>query len=138
MSHQDRQFLIHNRSAAYFMSRSFETLEPIKDRFDRILVQAIDEGLLVFGESTRYVIYYHIASKHNIERERIPERLEAFHEALKDIFGEGSKVVEKQIAKSMYAMLDLKFRECDEWTLVDYANDARETAEYASARRVQK
>ena len=120
------------------MSRSFETLEPIEDMFDRILVQAIDEGLLVFGESIRHVIYYHIASKHNIERERIPERREAFHEGLKDMFGEGSKVVEKQIAKSMYAMLDLKFRECDEWTLVDYANDARETAEYASAKRVQK
>jgi len=120
------------------MSRSFETLEPIRDRFDRILVHAIDEGLLVFGEDTRYVIYYHIASKHQIERERIPERLEAFHEALEDIFGEGSKVVEKQIAKSVYAMLDLKFRECDEWTLVDYATDARETAEYASAKRVQE
>jgi len=120
------------------MSRSFETLELIKDRFDRILVQAIDEGLLVFGENTRYVIYYHIASKHQIERERIPERLEAFHKALKDIFGEGGKVVEKHIAKSMYAMLDLKFRECDDWTLVDHANAARETAEYASAKRVQK
>ena len=120
------------------MLRSFETLEPIKDRFDRILVQAIDEGLLVLGENTRYVIYYHIASKHGVERERIPERLEAFHEALKDIFGEGSKVIEKQIARSMYAMLDLKFRECDEWTIVDYANDARETAEYASGKRVQR
>jgi len=120
------------------MSRSFETLEPVKDRFDRILVQAIDEGLLVFGENTRYVIYYHIASRHRVERERIPERLEAFHEALKDMFGEGSKVVEKQIAKGMYAMLDLRFREYDEWTLVDYVNDARETAEYASSKTVQK
>jgi len=120
------------------MSRSFETLETVKDRFDRILLQAIDEGLHVFGESTRHVIYYHIASKHRIERERIPERLEAFHEALKGMLGEGSKVVEKQIAKSMYSMLDLKFREYDEWTLVDYVNDAKETAEYASAKRVQK
>jgi len=120
------------------MSRSFETLETIKDRFDRILLQAIDEGLHVFGESTRCVIYYHIVSKHRIERERIPERLEAFHEALKGMLGEGSKVVEKQIAKSMYSMLDLTFREYDEWTIVDYVNDAKETAEYASAKRIQK
>jgi len=120
------------------MSRSFETLEPVKDRFDRILLQAIDEGLHVFGESTRCVIYYHIASKHRIERERIPERPEAFHEALKGMLGEGSKVVEKQIAKSMYAMLDLRFKEYDEWTLVDYVNDARETAEYALSKTVQK
>ena len=69
------------------------------------------------------MIYHHIARRHRIERERIPERLEAFHKALRELLGEGGKVVEKYIAKSMYGMFDLKFREYEEWTIVDYVKD---------------
>jgi len=125
MSCSDRQFLIRQSSAPYLMPRALETAEPVKDEFDRILLQAIDNGLLVFGENTRYVIYHHIARRHRIERERIPERLEAFHKALRDLLGEGGRIVETYIAKSMYGMFDLKFREYEEWTIVDYVDDVR-------------
>jgi hypothetical protein len=90
-----------------------------------VLLQAIDEGLLVLGERVRYAIYYHIESKSHLRRQEIPFRVQAFHEALQDIFGAGSEVIEKLIARSLYRKIGLSFKAHRNWTLVDYIEDAK-------------
>jgi hypothetical protein len=34
--------------------------EPVKERFNKALSEAIDEGLLVLGSSVRDTVYYHV------------------------------------------------------------------------------
>jgi len=76
----------------------------------------------MLGESVRNVIYYHVERSHQIRREEIPRKLEAFHQALKSLLGEGGKIVETAIARSLHRVLGLDFREHGNWTPVEYAS----------------
>lgn len=80
----------------------------------------------MLGESVRGAIYYHIERTFHIRREQIPKRLEAFHEALQGMLGEGAMVVERLIAKNLYAKLGLQFEQHGRGTLIDYVNYIRE------------
>lgn len=93
---------------------------------DKILLEAVDEGLLVPGEIVRAAIYDRIERSYQLKRGEIPEKLETFHLALEDLLGKGAKVMEKLIAKNLYNHLGLNFTQHDGWTLVDYVNHAKE------------
>ena len=92
---------------------------------EKILLEAVDEGLLVPGEIVRAAIYERIERSYQLRREEIPEIVETFHRALQELLGAGGKVMEKLIAKSLYRRLELSFTEHDGWTLVDYVNHAK-------------
>jgi len=87
-------------------------------------MKAVDESLNVLGETVRGAVYYHLERSFQIRREAIPEKLEAFREALSALLGDGAKVVERLIARSLYSRLGLDFEEHKNWTLVDYVNNA--------------
>jgi hypothetical protein len=94
---------------------------------EKILLEAVDEGLLVPGEIVRTAIYERVERSYQVKREEIPEKLETFHEALQDMLGvSATKVMEKLIAKNLYSRLELNFVEHHNWTLVDYVNHAKE------------
>jgi len=95
---------------------------------EKILLEAVDEGLLVPGEIVRAAIYERLERSYQIKRGEIPEKLETFQLALEDLLGESAKVMEKLVAKSLYRRLNLSFTEHDAWTLVDYVNHAREAS----------
>ena len=101
-------------------------LAPSRDVADDLAL-AVDEALLVPGEIVKTAIYERIERSYQLRREEIPSHLEAFHEALQELMGDGAKVMEKLIAKSLYRRLELNFTEHDGWTLVDYVNHAKET-----------
>jgi len=92
---------------------------------EKILLEAVDEGLLVPGEIVRAAIYERLKRSYQVKRGEIPEKLETFHLALEDLLGAGGKVMEKLIAKSLYRRLELNFTQHDGWTLIDYVNHAK-------------
>ena len=92
---------------------------------EKILLEAVDEGLLVPGEIVRAAIYERLERIYQVKRGEIPEKLETFHLALEDLLGAGGKVMEKLIAKSLYRRLELNFTQHDGWTLIDYVNHAK-------------
>jgi len=94
------------------------------EEFSKALLRAVDEGSLVIGESARDALLYHIERSFGIKREEIPDRLEAFHEALERLLSEGATVVERLIVKNLSGRLGLHFEEHENWTLVDYVNHA--------------
>lgn len=106
-------------------------MESIKDDFKRALLEAVDEGLLLIGEGSRHVIYYHVERSHHVKREEIPEKLEAFHKGLQALLGTGAKVPEKLIAKKLYNKLGLSFIDRKNWTPVDYIKHAKRTENLA-------
>jgi len=78
--------------------------------FDRVLLSAIDEALSSLGKSVRQSIYFHIESKFNVPRNRIPENLEEFQGALEKIFGTGARFIEILIMKNLYSKVGLPLK----------------------------
>jgi len=46
--------------------------ESERAEFDRLLLEAVDEGLMSLGESVRQVIYYHLEKNNSLRRDAIP------------------------------------------------------------------
>lgn len=92
------------------------------------LVMAVDDGLLAFGESVRHAVYYHIQKSYQVKREEVPDKLEAFHKALKDLFGAGATIIEKLMAKNLCSRLNLKLEDHQNWTIVDYVAHVKKLA----------
>jgi hypothetical protein len=63
------------------------------ETFDDALIQAVDEGLLTFGESVKKIIYFHLKSKYSIEREDIPKKPELFFLAIQSLLGMGASSI---------------------------------------------
>ena len=92
---------------------------------EKILLEAVDEGLLVPGEIIRAAIYERLERIYQVKRGEIPEKLETFQLALEDLLDKSGKVMEKLIAKSLYRRLELNFTQHNGWTLIDYVNHAK-------------
>jgi hypothetical protein len=101
-----------------------------ENRFNRALLEAVDDGLLFLGESARHLVYHSVEKVFQISPEQIPEKPEAFHRALETLLGSGGKVIEKQIVKKLYSGLGLSFEDCEGWTLancISYAKKRNKT-----------
>ena len=95
-------------------------------QLDEALLEAVDFGLLVPGEIVRATIYERLETVYGVRREQIPEKLPAFHQALRELVGSVANVLERVIAKNLYSRLELNFTYHDGWTLVDYVSHAKE------------
>jgi hypothetical protein len=93
--------------------------------FRDVLLQSIDDALLVPGEIVRAAIYDRVERSYQLKREEIPEKLELFHKALRDLLAAGGEVLERLIAKNLYRRLDLNFNQHENWTLLDYVDEAK-------------
>jgi hypothetical protein len=74
------------------------------------LLEAIDEGLSLLGESAKQAIYCHLGKTFKITRQDIPYRIEEFTDAIEGIFGAGAKIVEIQIMKCLYKKVGYTFK----------------------------
>ena len=70
--------------------------------FEKLLLEAVDEGLSTVGESSKQVIYFHLEKTFNIKRQDIPQKIEEFADAIEKIFGLGAKVLETQIMEQLH------------------------------------
>lgn len=73
-----------------------------KSDFERLLLEAVDEGLSSLGESPKQAIYYHLDKSFNIKEGKIPCKIEAFAIAIGNIFGSGATFLETLILKRLY------------------------------------
>ncbi len=104
-----------------------EQVHEVRDpkQFDQAVLEAVDEALSTFGESCKQWIYYYAETRHQIKREEICNKIEAFNKALKDLFGAGAEIISWLTAKSIHERLGLSFKEQSGWRLVDYLDDAK-------------
>jgi len=78
--------------------------------FEEVLLEAIDEGLSVLGESAKQAIYCHLGKTFKMNRLDIPYRIEEFTDAIEGIFGAGAKILEIQIMKCLFKKVGYDFR----------------------------
>ena len=94
-------------------------------RSNEVLLEAVDYGLVVLGETVRQAIYKSLENRYELKRSEISERLESFHKALESMFGASGIIVERLIAKKLYERLGLNFTPHPDWTLNEYVNHAK-------------
>jgi hypothetical protein len=102
-----------------------------KTKFEEILLEAIDEGLALLGESSKQTIYFHLEKSFNMHKQDIPHRIEEFTDAIEDIFGAGAKIIEIQIMKCLFKKVGYSFKH--------YPKQKRLTfKEYIAAAKLEK
>lgn len=70
--------------------------------FEKLLLEAVDEGLSSLGDSSKEVVYFHLSKSFNINKLDIPYKIEEFADAIEKIFGLGAKFLEILIMKRLY------------------------------------
>jgi hypothetical protein len=70
--------------------------------FEKLLLQAVDEGLSSLGQSSKQSIYFHLDKNFNIKRQQIPTRIKDFENAVETIFGLGANFLEIAIMKQLH------------------------------------
>jgi hypothetical protein len=102
-------------------------LEDRQVKFRKLMLEAMDEGLLVIGEKGRQAIYIHLEVRKGLKKQESPDKVEEFSRALHEIFGNGSYVIEKIILRHLYLSLGLEFREKQGTSFNDYVIDAKKS-----------
>jgi hypothetical protein len=74
----------------------------LKRDFDKLLFEAIDEGLSSMGESSKQAIYFHLKKGFNVDKHEIPRKIEDFARGIERIFGSGADSLETLIMKNLY------------------------------------
>ncbi len=77
--------------------------------FEKLLLEAIDEGLSSLGETCKQAIYFQLEKKFKLTKQDIPSRIEDFTEAMENIFGAGAQVLEIRIMKILFQNMGYPF-----------------------------
>ncbi len=95
--------------------------------FDSLILVAVEAGMSdVLGESVKEVIFYHLDKKYSLRRNNIPNKLEAFTDALKNLFGPGAEAIENLVVKQLYKELNIRSEEISEPKFIRRIEWARE------------
>lgn len=70
--------------------------------FEELLMEAIDDGLSLLGESSKQLVYFYLEKNYKINRLDIPYRIDEFIDATERIFGNGAKILEIQMMKCLF------------------------------------
>jgi hypothetical protein len=109
-----------------------------KSRFDKLLLEAVDEGLSSLGESSKQAIYFHLAKSFNVKRNAIPLEIEAFAEAIEKIFGLGANFLEVLIMKRLHEKIGVVFdwNESKKFVFAEYVMAAKRKFEERQKERI--
>lgn len=97
--------------------------------FEKLFMEAIDEGLGTLGESGKHMIFFHLEKSYSIKKHEIPKKPEAFAKGLEKIFGAGASVLEKLIVKSLCSKLELSYEDVESRSFADYVRYVKEARE---------
>jgi hypothetical protein len=77
----------------------------VEQSFNDLILQCVEDGLLVLGESGRHVVFWRWQSEAKRKKEDIPASIQEFAEFLESMFGTGAKILEQ----SMIREIEVKF-----------------------------
>lgn len=72
------------------------------ERFEKLLLEAVDESLSSLGDSAKQAIYFHLEKTFKVSKSEIPSKIEEFSEAIEKIFGVGARLLEIQMMKRFH------------------------------------
>jgi hypothetical protein len=80
--------------------------EPVEVIFEAIVGQAVDDTLSALGESPKQAIYRHLKIVYGIDKEDIPNKIEAFASAIEQTFGSVAKLIEIKIIERLHSQYE--------------------------------
>jgi hypothetical protein len=94
--------------------------------FERLLLEAVDEQLTSLGESSKQALYFHLERGFDIKKQEIPQKTEAFVDAMEKIFGQGADYLEILIMKRLHSKIGLDVRlSTPNLTFIEYVEAAK-------------
>ena len=99
--------------------------------FEELLMESIDEGLSLLGESSKPVVYFYLEKTYKMNRVDSPYRIEDFIGAIEKMFGTGAKILEIQIMKCLFKKADYPLKYCPQQKSLEFA-------EYVEAVKLAK
>jgi len=96
-------------------------------KFEKLLLEAVDEAFDSLGNSAKQAIYFHLERKFKISKKEIPNRINDFTKGLEKIFGVGAKFLEILIIRKIYEKTgkSFKWKENKEFLFQEYVAAAR-------------
>jgi len=93
-----------------------------RQRFNRLLLKAVDEALSSLGEASKKAIYFHLEKSFNIKKREIPQKIEEFANAIEKIFGLGATFLEVLIMKKLYEKIggNFEWKEPETFAFTEY------------------
>jgi hypothetical protein len=79
--------------------------KPTRDEFNITIVETVDESLSSFCNLNKEAVYLRLENTFNIKKQEIPSRLEAFADAIEQIFGVGAKLIEIRMIGALHKKL---------------------------------
>lgn len=106
--------------------------------FEKLLLDAVDEGLSSLGKSSRKAIYFHLEKDFNIKKKEIPCKIEVFEDSIEKIFGAGADFLEILIMKRLHEKVGgtLELYESIDFTFSEYVTVAKQN--FMEKNRVKK
>ncbi|UCD39861.1 MAG: hypothetical protein JSV87_05505 [Candidatus Bathyarchaeota archaeon] len=96
--------------------------------FQKLLLEAVDEGLSSLGDHPKKVIYFYLEKTFAIKKPDIPYKIEEFTAAIEKIFGHGAKILEIRIMQHLFEKVGNAFEyfpERDVLLFTEYVEAAR-------------
>jgi len=95
--------------------------------FDKLLLEAVDEGLSSMGESSKQAIYFHLEKGFNLKRQEIPCKIDVFAHSIEKIFGLGANFLEVLIMKRLHEKVGgrFKWQRAQDFEFTEYVVAAR-------------
>lgn len=89
----------------------------LQEKFDTLLVEAIDEALTSLGEPVKNTLYFHLDNDFKIKKDTIPEHINEFSVVIHKIFGLGASRLEVKSLKNLYSKIQMSSK----WPEFEYS-----------------
>lgn len=101
---------------------------PKRD-FEKILREAVDEGLSSLGHSSKQAIYFHLKTGFNLKKQEIPYKIEDFAYGIEKIFGLGANFLEILIMKRIHEKVGLTVQlyQSGDFAFLEYVAAAKQS-----------
>jgi hypothetical protein len=97
--------------------------------FEKLLLEAVDEGLSSLCSSSKQAVYSLLENMFNISKRNIPYKIEEFADALEKIFGLGAKPIEILIIRRLNEKVGgvVEYPQHKELVFAEYVAAARQS-----------
>ena len=91
-----------NQNATFTLQLSRKKQKLTKEDFKVAIIETVDESFSSFGNLSKEAIYFHLENAFKIKKQEIPCKIEAFADAIEQIFGVGAKLIEISIIEALH------------------------------------
>lgn len=110
---------------------SGKPMEPVTvNKVDYVLLMVINNILEdIFGKKARALILQAMEKKYSFKWRELPDKVQVFSDALHEMLGKGSVIIEDLIRETVYAKLNVDFKWKEGYRFSDYINELRITTQ---------